>query len=62
MDLETVIMSEVSQAQNEKYHMMYDTNELVHQRATDSQTLNMKFWLPGGKGGGKEQLGSLRST
>ena len=54
MDLETVIMSEVSQAQNEKYHMIYDTNELVYQRATDSQTLNMKFWLPGGKGGGKE--------
>ena len=54
-------MSEVSQAENEKYHMTYDTNELVYQRETDSQTLIMKFWLPGGKGGRKEWLGSLRS-
>ena len=38
MDLEIVIMSEVSQAENEKYHMTYDTNELVYQRETDSQT------------------------
>ena len=61
MDLEIVIMSEVSQAENEKYHMTYDTNELVYQRETESQTLIMKFWLPGGKGGGKEWLGNLRS-
>ena len=54
MDLETVIMIDVSQAENEKYHTIYDTNELVYQRETVAQTLIMKLWLPGGKGGGKE--------
>ena len=43
MDLEIIILSEVSQKEKDKYHMIslmwnlkYDTNELIYE--TDSQT------------------------
>ena len=39
-----------------------DTNELIYNKETDSQTQRMNLWLPGGKGGGKGQLGSLGLT
>ena len=59
MDLEIVILSEVSQT--EKYCMLLlicgilkkDTNELIYKTETDSQTYRMSLWLPGeglGKG------------
>ena len=46
MDLEIVILSEVSQTEKDKYHMTslnmwnlkYDTNELIYETETDSQT------------------------
>ena len=45
MDLEIIILSEVSQKEKDKYHMMshmwtlkYDTNELIYKTETDSQT------------------------
>ena len=47
MDLETVILSEVSQTEKDKYHMMLlicgiykkkDTNELIYKPERDSQT------------------------
>ena len=47
MDLETIILSEISQA--EKYHMISpqnDANELIYN--IDSQKTNL--WLPRGKG------------
>ena len=30
-----------------------DTNELIYETETDSQTYRMNFWLPGGKNGGR---------
>ena len=45
MDLEIIILSEVSQKEKDKYRMMshmwtlkYDTNELIYKTETDSQT------------------------
>ena len=45
MDLEIIILSEVSQKKKDKYHMIslmwnlkYDTNELIYETETDSQT------------------------
>ena len=45
MPLEIIILSEVSQKEKDKYHMIshmwnlkYDTNELIYERETDSQT------------------------
>ena len=48
MDLETVIQSEVSQTENDKYHMTSkntceiqkknDTNQLIYKAEADSQT------------------------
>ena len=46
MDLEIIILSEVSQAEKDKYHMMSlicgiyknNTDELIYKTETDSQT------------------------
>ena len=45
MELETLILSEVSQKEKDKYHMIshmwnlkYDTNELMYETETDPQT------------------------
>ena len=45
MDLEIIILSEVSQKEKDKYHdityvwnLKYDTNEHTHEIETDSQT------------------------
>ena len=45
MDLEVIILSEVNQTKKGKYHMLslmwnlkYDTNELIYETETDSQT------------------------
>ena len=45
MDLEIIILSEVSQTEKDKYHMIpltcrnlkYDTNELIYETETDRQ-------------------------
>ena len=37
MDLEILILSEVSQKEKDQYHM-YDTNELIYKTETNSQT------------------------
>ena len=59
MDLEIIILSEVSQTEKDKYHMISlicgiqknDTNELIYKTETDSQTSKTNLWLPKGKGG-----------
>ena len=60
MDLEIIMLSEVSQAEKEKYHMISlicgtqknDTNEIIYKTETDSQT-QKNFWLTKGKEGDK---------
>ena len=62
MDLDIVILSEVSQTKKDKYHMILlisrilkkDTNELIYRTETESQTWRMNLWLQGdaGKSGG----------
>ena len=49
MDLEIIILSEVSQKEKDIYHMIshiqnlkYDTNELIYETETDSQTWKTK--------------------
>ena len=49
MDLEIIILSEVSQKEKDIYHMIshiqnlkYDTNELIYETETDSQTQKTK--------------------
>ena len=61
MNLEIIILSEVSQTEKDKYHISLtcgilkdDTNELIYK--TDSQTLKTNLWLPKGKRG-EDKLG-----
>ena len=56
MELETIILSEVSERQTSWYHLYVeyfkkDTNELIFRTETDSQTLK-NIWLPKGTGMG----------
>ena len=55
MELETLILSEVSQKEKDKYHMIsliwnliYDPNEPIYRKETNSQTWRTDLWLPGG--------------
>ena len=57
MDLEIIILSEVSRTQKDKYHMISlicgilknYTNELIYKTETDSQISKTNLWLPKGK-------------
>ena len=65
MDLQIVILNEVSQTEGGiSYDIYYmwnlktkDTNELTEQKQVTD--LENEFTLPGGKNGGKGQLGNL---
>ena len=65
MDLEIIILSEISHTEEDKYHMIplicgikkNDTNEFIYKTETDSQTLKTNLWLPGGKVVGRDKLG-----
>ena len=56
MDLEIIILSEVSQTEKDKYHMISficgilkkDTNELIYKIETDSKTSKTNLHLPRG--------------
>ena len=60
MDLEIVTLSEVSQTQKDKYHLILlicgilkkkgGTNELIYKTEVESRTQKTNLWLPGGKG------------
>ena len=60
MDLEIIILSEVSQTEKDKYHdtaymwnlKKNDTNEIIYKTEIDSQKQKTNLWLPKGKGGG----------
>ena len=59
MDLEIIILSEVSQTKTNMVSLSCgisknDTNELIYKIETDSQTSKTNSWLPKGSGGGKE--------
>ena len=59
MDLESIILSEISQTEKDKYHMISltcgilknDTDELIYKTEKDPQTWKTNLWLPKGKGG-----------
>ena len=58
MQLEIIILSEVSQKEKDKYHditymwnLKYDKNEPIYKIETDSQTQRTDLWLPRGVGG-----------
>ena len=60
MDLEIIILSEVSQTERQipyvitfMWDLKYDTNELIYKTEADSQTQKTNLWLPKGKGVGK---------
>ena len=69
MQLEMIILSEVSQKEKDKYHMIpyditymqnlkYDTNEAMYETETDSQTQRTDLWLPRGRvGWGRDRVG-----
>ena len=58
-------MSEVSQTEKYKYHMISlicgilknGTYELIYKTEIESQIQKTNLWLPGGKGGGRDELG-----
>ena len=55
-----IILSEISQTEKEKYHMISlicgiknnDTNEFIYKIETALQTLKTNLWILKGKGGG----------
>ena len=62
MDLETIILSEVSQKEipydiTYMWNLKYDINELIYETETDSQIQRSDLWLPGRRGWRKELLG-----
>ena len=62
MDLEIVILSEVSQTEKEKYRLYVeskknDTNELTYKTETDSETNRTNLWLPGRRVCGRDSWG-----
>ena len=60
MDLEMIVLSEVSQDRvrqilydiTSRWNLKIDTNELTYKTEADSQTWKTNLWLPKGKGGG----------
>ena len=59
VDLEIIILSEVSQKEKDKYHtvsLIYDANEPTYGTETDSQTQKTNLWLPS-RGEGEEGMG-----
>ena len=59
-DLHIIMLGDVTQPEKDKYHVISlicgiqkdNTNELIYQIETDSQTLKTNLWLSEGKGGG----------
>ena len=66
MDLEIVILSEVSQTEKDKHRMIplicgilkNGTNKLIYKTEIESQMQKTSLWLPGGKAGwlGRDKL------
>ena len=56
VDLEIIILCDVSQKAKKSYDITYmwnlqnDTNELIYKTEINSQTLETNLWLPRGKG------------
>ena len=57
MQLDILTLSEVSQREKDKYHMIshiwnlkYGTNEPIYRKETNSQTWRTEVWLPRGRG------------
>ena len=65
MDLDTVILSGVSQTEEYRYHMILlkcgikkkGTNELIYRIKLESQMYGKKLWLPRGEGLGRDKWG-----
>ena len=65
MQLEILILSEISQKEKDRYHiditymcnLKYGTNEPVYKTKTNSQTWRTDLWLPRERGEGEEGLG-----
>ena len=61
MDLEIIILREVSQKEKDKYHdinymwnLKRDTNEYIYKTKTHSQIQKTDMWLPRSSRGGKD--------
>ena len=65
MQLEIIILSEVSQKKKIPYDITYmwnlkhDRNEPIYETETESRTLRIDWWLPRGRGVGEGCIGSL---
>ena len=46
MDLETIILSEVSRKEKDTWNLKYDRNELFYETETESQTQRTDWCLP----------------
>ena len=56
MDPEVIVLSEVSQTETTiiMWNLDYDTDELIYETVTDSQTQRTDLWLPRAGEGGME--------
>ena len=67
MEVEIIILSEVSQKEKDKHHngitymqnLKYDTNELIYKTETDSKTQRQTCGCQGGEMEGEGWIGSL---
>ena len=61
MNLEIILLSEISWTEKDKYLICLilknDTNEFIYKTETDSQSQRMNLWLPRGKGLGRDSQG-----
>ena len=62
IELETLILTEVSQTEKDKYHMVSHVElkkkmQKNYKTEIDSQTSKTNSWLPRGKGGARNKLG-----
>ena len=65
MQLEIIILSEISQRQiphdiTHMWNLKYDTNEPIYKTETDSRTCRTDLWLPRGREEGEGWTESLR--
>ena len=64
MDVDIIILSEISQTKTNTiqcymWKLKYDTNELIYETETDSQTQKTDLWLPRGRAVLEGWIGSL---
>ena len=57
VDLETIILKQISYDSAYMWNLKINTNELIYKTEIDSETEETNLGLPKGKSGGRDKLG-----